>query len=90
MQGGDFLYGSAGAPKDEQQPNTIEKKGKKSFQLSKILPSPSKKGSQRVEYCRKFRSFVVENIQNWPSFWTWTLCDMVLCKIFLIQNMNEL
>ena len=49
MQGGDFLYGSAGAPKDEQQPNTIEKKGKKNFQLSKILPSPSKKGSQSTK-----------------------------------------
>jgi hypothetical protein len=43
MQGGDFVYGSAGA-QDAQQPKSVDKSGKKgSFQLSKILPSPSKK-----------------------------------------------
>ena len=43
MQGGDFVYGSAGA-QDAQQPKSVDKRGKKSsFQLSKILPSPGKK-----------------------------------------------
>ena len=43
MQGGDFVYGSAGTQKDLQSKKTIETTTKKSdFKLSKILPSPSK------------------------------------------------
>ena len=46
MQGGDFVYVSAGAQKDAQQPKLSERGGKKgNFQLSKILPSPTKKNS---------------------------------------------
>ena len=46
MQGGDFVYGSAGITKEGQQPDPVDKKVKKGgFQLSKILPSPTKKGS---------------------------------------------
>ena len=44
MQGGDFVCESSGAQKEPQQSQVSEKRGKKSsFQLSKILPSPSKK-----------------------------------------------
>ena len=47
MQGGDFVYGSAGA-QDAQQPKSADKRGKKGgFQLSKILPSPSNKNIGR-------------------------------------------
>ena len=47
MQGGDFVYGSAGT-QETQQPKSVDKRGKKtSFQLSKILPSPSKKNIDR-------------------------------------------
>jgi len=48
LQGGDFVYGSAGA-QDAQQPKSADKRGKKgSFQLSKILPSPSNKNMGRL------------------------------------------
>ena len=44
LQGGDFVCESSGAQKEPQQSQVSEKRGKKSsFQLSKILPSPSKK-----------------------------------------------
>ena len=47
MQGGDFVYGSAGT-QETQQAKPADKRGKKSsFQLSKILPSPSKKNVGR-------------------------------------------
>ena len=43
MQGGDFLYGSAGTQKETNNKKTVEKLEKKSdFKLSKILPSPNK------------------------------------------------
>ena len=49
MQGGDFVCESSGAQKEPHQSQVSEKRGKKSsFQLSKILPSPSKKTSGPV------------------------------------------
>ena len=49
MQGGDFVCESSGAQKEPQHSQVSEKRGKKSsFQLSKILPSPSKKKSEPV------------------------------------------
>ena len=49
LQGGDFVCESSGAQKEPQQSELSEKRGKKSsFQLSKILPSPSKKKSGPV------------------------------------------
>ena len=59
MQGGDFFYDSTGISKDEQQQKSAEKRGKKgNFQLSKILPSPSKK---RSEYTSQIPSESLEN-----------------------------